>query len=294
MSLVFHCEVDTADAKAPPTFDNCTETASVKERIQFYATPDSVFASKLLMDVQLLKRHMLQSEGEVNTVHLANQLSDAGYTVSVRNALGGGSSCFRNLRHEFLLVKDCDHDAVEHIVDLRFNEHFQIPHPTRQYADILSLVPEEFVGPSSKLLPVVQILCSEMAASFEVKGLTLPPWRRTQSMLSKWMSTKVRDVSFSRSDSNAVSVISSPPQGQSPVGASPPPMLCPEAAAVKAPLSLLSVKLVTDSSCIGKEAPLPGMTTAAPSMTKQPGHHGMPTIHTIKFGFSSPPQQQRH
>ncbi|GIL96080.1 hypothetical protein Vretimale_1966 [Volvox reticuliferus] len=37
-----------------------------------------------------------------------------------------------------------------------------------------------------------------MADSFECKALTLPPWRRTQSMLSKWLPNRMRDVSFSR------------------------------------------------------------------------------------------------
>ncbi|GIL42155.1 hypothetical protein Vafri_217 [Volvox africanus] len=37
-----------------------------------------------------------------------------------------------------------------------------------------------------------------MADSFERKALTLPPWRRTQSMLSKWLPNRMRDVSFSR------------------------------------------------------------------------------------------------
>ncbi len=47
------------------------------------------------------------------------------------------------------------------------------------------MVPEEFVGTASRLVPLVQTLCAEMAAAFRASGATLPPWRWAKSMLSK-------------------------------------------------------------------------------------------------------------
>ena len=49
--------------------------------------------------------------------------------------------------------------------------------------------------------PHLQVLCAEMAESFAVRGLTLPPWRRTQSMLSKWIPAKSHDIDFGRHSS---------------------------------------------------------------------------------------------
>jgi uncharacterized protein (TIGR01615 family) len=130
-------------------------------------------------------------------------LAQVGYHVTVRTAIGGGPSCFRNLRHEFLTVLSNEGDFKDStlIVDPLFREQFAIPQPTATYAALLELVPLEFVGTASRLIPLVQCLCAEMVASFEAKGLTLPPWRRAQSMLSKWLPTKSRDKAFGNSSS---------------------------------------------------------------------------------------------
>lgn len=85
------------------------------------------------------------------------------------------------------------------IVDPSFREQFEIPQPTRGYSAALALLAPEFVGSASRLIPLVQCLCAEMAASFEAEGLTLPPWRRAQAMLSKWLPQRSRDVCFNSS-----------------------------------------------------------------------------------------------
>lgn len=118
--------------------------------------------------------------------------------MQVRTALGGGPACFRNLRHEFLTVLgEGDYKDVPYIVDPAFKEQFEIPSPTPSYAALLALLPMEFVGTSSRLVPLVQNLCAEMVASFEANALTLPPWRRAQSMLTKWLPSRSRDVPVS-------------------------------------------------------------------------------------------------
>ncbi len=61
---------------------------------------------QLLRDITRFQKVMLREEGQVCTVVLASKLSSVGYNVSVRKALGsGGENCFRNLRHEFVLVR---------------------------------------------------------------------------------------------------------------------------------------------------------------------------------------------
>jgi uncharacterized protein (TIGR01615 family) len=129
--------------------------------------------------------------------------AQVGYHVTVRTAIGGGPSCFRNLRHEFVTVLSNEGEFKDStlIVDPLFREQFAIPQPSAMYQALLELVPLEFVGTASRLIPLVQCLCAEMVASFESKGLTLPPWRRAQSMLSKWLPTKSRDQAFNGSSS---------------------------------------------------------------------------------------------
>lgn len=55
------------------------------------------------------------------------------------------------------------------------------PCPSRQ------AVPIEFVGSQLRLRALVELLSVEMAEAFRSQCLPLPPWRRTEAMLSKWM-----------------------------------------------------------------------------------------------------------
>ncbi|KAG2484337.1 hypothetical protein HYH03_016879 [Edaphochlamys debaryana] len=101
---------------------------------------------------------------------------------------GGGTECFRSLRHEFLVVHGSgDYCGMEFIVEPALRQHFAIPHPSPEYALVLSHLPEVFVGGSCRLAPIVQLMCALMADSFAQQGLALPPWRKEQAMLSKWM-----------------------------------------------------------------------------------------------------------
>ena len=48
------------------------------------------------------------------------------------------------------------------------------------------------MGTKERLIPLVQLLASEMAAAFDACAVTCPPWRSYRSMLSKWVPAKVR------------------------------------------------------------------------------------------------------
>ncbi|PNH03226.1 hypothetical protein TSOC_010736 [Tetrabaena socialis] len=111
------------------------------------------------------------------------------FCVTVRSALpGAGSDCFRVLRHESLLVRGSGEFAgMELIVEPSLRQHFAIPQASPEYALALSHAPDVFVGGSCRLVPIVQLLCALMADSFQRQGLAVPPWRREQAMLSKWL-----------------------------------------------------------------------------------------------------------
>jgi uncharacterized protein (TIGR01615 family) len=155
---------------------------------------------QLLRDVRIMKRDVCAEEGGLDVVILATKLSSVGYKVYLRNALGGGAGtdCFHNLRNEFLVVcGEGEEEGNLFIVEGRFREHFAIPHPTERYAGVLASVPTEIASSAPSLTPLVKLLCSEMSMAFEERGLSLPPWRQSKSLLSKWLPTKVRDVGVS-------------------------------------------------------------------------------------------------
>lgn len=198
-SLQFQFDAEEQHYKQQQT--EATRLDALKDRLRWLQEPQSTFQVQLQRDVRRLLRVL--GRETLDVVVMASRLSLVGYHVTVRTAIGGGPSCFRNLRHEFLTVLSNEGDFKDStlIVDPLFREQFAIPQPTATYEALLELIPQEFVGTASRLIPLVQCLCAEMVASFEFKGLTLPPWRRAQSMLSKWLPTKSRDVAFGGSSS---------------------------------------------------------------------------------------------
>lgn len=72
------------------------------------------------------------------------------------------------------------------VVEPCFRDQFVIAHATPTYEALLESLPLCFVGTVERLEKVVSLLCEEMAAALKAQGLTVPPWRSKQAMLSKW------------------------------------------------------------------------------------------------------------
>lgn len=207
-SLLFAIEVEEehkASTRSARAEQDAFERATVVRSC--CSQPEGLMAAQLVLDVRRIMQQLQQqaasqddssSSSGVDVVDMASRLSAQGYRVTVRTALGGGPACFRNLRHEFLTVLgEGDSQDVPYFVDPAFKEQFKIPQPSAAYEALLELLPSEFVGTSSRLVPLVQNLCAEMVVSFEANGLTLPPWRRAASMLTKWLPSRSRDVNMS-------------------------------------------------------------------------------------------------
>uniref|UniRef100_A0A7S0USU9 Uncharacterized protein n=1 Tax=Polytomella parva TaxID=51329 RepID=A0A7S0USU9_9CHLO len=202
-SLLFAMEVDEDKEVVNTVLKDFTYLRALKDRLSMFSLPCFGFALRLYRDILSFKKKIMREECKLDMVLLATELSKVGYNVNFRIALGGGAACFKQLRHEFLTVMgEGDQDGVELIVELNFREQFIISQPTSEYAELLQAVPEIFVGPSTLLVPIVQVLGAEMEDSFETQGLTFPPWRKTQSLLSKWFPPRSKDTYFSKSSSS--------------------------------------------------------------------------------------------
>ncbi|MEW5306798.1 MAG: hypothetical protein WDW36_009236 [Sanguina aurantia] len=152
--------------------------------------------SQLRKDVASFLGEAPHQEGQPEAVLLATKLAAANYRVLVRTTTGGGLACFRQLRHKALIVQGAgDCTGTDFIVDPSFRCQFEIAHPTSEYRSVLDALPL-FVGTPAQLVPIVGALCAEMAFSFQSRGMAVPPWRRKDSVLSKWHSSSVSDVAI--------------------------------------------------------------------------------------------------
>lgn len=94
------------------------------------------------------------------------------------------------------VCQSASHQHTNYIVDPCFREQFEIGHVTPRYNTVLSQVPATFIGTEEQVIAVVEIMSKEISRAFEHAGATLPPWRHTASMLSKWRPRKSEDLSF--------------------------------------------------------------------------------------------------
>jgi uncharacterized protein (TIGR01615 family) len=127
----------------------------------------------------------IASRGCLN--RLADSLDRIGYAATkVASAAASTTKLgsFSSLRHEYISI---NLDGQEYIVDPSFKEHFVVQNPTTRYAAILDLIPATVVVASrQQLTRAVAFLATELQRCFEARKVSLPPWRRLKSLLSKW------------------------------------------------------------------------------------------------------------
>ncbi|KAK9814324.1 hypothetical protein WJX72_004060 [[Myrmecia] bisecta] len=163
--------------------------------------PSTLWEIRLLRDVKRFREAVLEEDGRQDSVVLASKLHNVGYSVALRTAVGGGSGqdCFHHLHHEFLVVgSEGELAGQDLIVDPSFRDQFVISQSTPLYRQLLERVPAVFVGTAHALVPLVRLLCSEMACAFEANGQACPPWRQPKSMISKWLPARARDITLGR------------------------------------------------------------------------------------------------
>ncbi len=138
----------------------------------------------------------LKGNGPSQMDDLAQRLTELGYRVCIRRALGGGEGpvCLHNLRHSFLSVVCPGRDKTSFVVDPCFAEQFKIAKPRPRYDAIMACIPEVLVIPEDKIPPLVTFLCGELSSAFKASGAVIPPWRQASSMLSKWQPRRSTDV----------------------------------------------------------------------------------------------------
>ncbi|XP_061357989.1 uncharacterized protein LOC133302253 [Gastrolobium bilobum] len=91
--------------------------------------------------------------------------------------------------HEFIDVVQSGSSTWRYFVDLDFRAQFEIARPTRQFSEILRLVPGVFVGRSEELKRTVSIVCDAARRCFRSSGLPVPPWRKNRFMQNKWFAS---------------------------------------------------------------------------------------------------------
>ncbi|KFK39834.1 hypothetical protein AALP_AA3G294100 [Arabis alpina] len=128
---------------------------------------------------------------------VASFLRELGHDAAVCTSKWSSTSKLTAGSYDFIDVvykPPNDLPAVRYFVDLDFASEFEIARPTRQYARVLQLLPQVFVGKEHNLRTIVRESCDAAKRSLKSCGLSLPPWRRSSYLLHKWFGPYKRKV----------------------------------------------------------------------------------------------------
>lgn len=120
-----------------------------------------------------------------------------GLFVTVRSGLGGGSgdASLSQLKHTYLIVQT-HRSGQQIVVDPCFREQFCLGFAAGAVyaACVEGVLPRFFVGSIKTITTAVQLLGAELQRFAQNnEGMSLPPWRSTQGLASKWLPLNYRD-----------------------------------------------------------------------------------------------------
>jgi uncharacterized protein (TIGR01615 family) len=116
-------------------------------------------------------------------------LREKGYNAAICKTRWESSGGLTAGNHEFIDVVRSESSTWQnnrYFVDLDFAGQFEIARPTSHYSEILSYVPEIFIGNSEELKRTVLALCGAVKLCLRSRGLSIPPWRKNRYMQNKW------------------------------------------------------------------------------------------------------------
>jgi uncharacterized protein (TIGR01615 family) len=175
--------VDTAQDNSQIDYAQWSNGAVLARLVEPHVSPRNDFEAGLLEAVRRLKAGGALIEAARLTAHLAG----LGYAARAVQA-GRSSSTTLSLKHTFVAVEYAEEDGrlMELIVEPHLRSHFQISRPSILYSRLVDDLPDEFVGCGDRLSRLCCFVADQMGTSFQLNGMTSPPWRNVQSLLTKW------------------------------------------------------------------------------------------------------------
>ncbi|KAK7279295.1 hypothetical protein RJT34_24342 [Clitoria ternatea] len=141
---------------------------------------------------------------------IADGLSSLGYDSSICKSKWDKTSSCPAGEYEFI---DAIVEGERLIVDVDFRSEFDIARSTGTYKAVLQSLPYIFVGRSERLGQIVSIVSEAARQSLKKKGMHVPPWRKRDYMLAKWLSPSAVRAKQPPSPSSVVQVVTFATEG---------------------------------------------------------------------------------
>lgn len=75
---------------------------------------------------------------------------------------------------------------ITFLVELEFKDQFQIAKAGEEYQELVSYLPEFYIGKPEYLTGIVRLMCNAAKKSMKEKKMYMGPWRKSSFMQMKW------------------------------------------------------------------------------------------------------------
>ncbi|KAK6932571.1 Protein of unknown function PDDEXK-like [Dillenia turbinata] len=120
------------------------------------------------------------------------RLRNAGFNCSICKTKWKSSPYIPSGEHTFLDVIDSSNPKkgeIRIIIELNFRAEFEMARARPEYNELISRLPEVYVGKVERLSSLIKILCSAAKKCMKENKMHLGPWRKQKYMQAKWLGT---------------------------------------------------------------------------------------------------------
>ncbi|OIV94948.1 hypothetical protein TanjilG_03466 [Lupinus angustifolius] len=75
---------------------------------------------------------------------------------------------------------------IKFLIELELKDHFQIAKAGEEYQELISTLPEFYIGKPEYLNALVRVMCDAAKKSMKEKKMYIGPWRKSSFMQMKW------------------------------------------------------------------------------------------------------------
>lgn len=121
---------------------------------------------------------------------ICSRLKSSGYNSAICKSKWKSSLEIPSGEHTFVDVIDSSNTKkgdVRVIIELEFRGQFEMKKGSEEYNDLVSKLPDIFVGKIERLQNVIKILSNAAKRCMKEKKMHLGPWRKQKYVEAKWL-----------------------------------------------------------------------------------------------------------
>lgn len=139
----------------------------------------------------------VKSNGSLLRRNVMAFLRSGGYNAGICKTKWESCGGLSGGDYEFIdVLKSDDPNSDRYFVDLNFANEFEIARPTKEYEQLLQILPRVFIGKCGQLKQIVKIISDGARRSLKSGGLHLPPWRKNRFIQNKWFGAYRRTLNL--------------------------------------------------------------------------------------------------